>query len=271
MVRVMKRVSHIILGFICVLIFSLTARASDEDKTTAITAISSVRAALDAGNFDQTVIDGTALGTASGLVLAAEALNAQLLLGLADKKIKTAKRAMKLAKAALALEPQNPDAQFQYAIAYGFYGRHVSSFTAWRKNLPKKIRDEIDKAAKLAPADGRVDALKGAWHLNLLYRAGGWDVKKRYGADEATGLANYQTALKTNADDIIILSSYLMLNYILAPEQRADATQAALKNMLQNLRPKNAVERQIFSQMQGVADGFSNGKSFELAEKFVNQ
>jgi len=229
------------------------------------------RSSLDSGSYNQAVTQGTALGTADGFVLAAEALNAQLFLGQADRKTKTAKRAMKLAEAALALNPDTKDAQLQYAIAYGFYGRHVSSFTAWRKNLPKKIRAAIDKAALATPDDLRIEALKGAWHLNLLYRAGGFDVEKRYGANQAMGIAHFETALASNPDDIIIGSTYIMLLYVLEPQSRAAQTEDGLKTKVLSASPKNATEQQIQAQMQLIYESFATGEALARAEAFVNQ
>ncbi|MCF6219512.1 MAG: hypothetical protein L3J65_00215 [Robiginitomaculum sp.] len=231
-----------------------------------------IRVTLESGRYDLAAAQGSALGTADGLVLAAEALNAKLLLGQAERKTKTAKKAMKLAQAALVLEPKNAEAQLQYALAYGFYGRHVSSFTAWRKNLPKKILAEIDKAAIMAPQDGRVHALKGAWHLNLLYRAGGFDVEKRYGANAQLGETYFQSALAKYPDgDIIINASYLMLKFVLEPEIQAETTKQALQNTLLKLKPKNAVEQQVITQMQSVYAGFETGEALKLAEVFTNQ
>ncbi len=230
-----------------------------------------VRLTLESGRYDLAVEQGSALGTADGLVLAAEALNAKLLLGKAERKTKTAKKAMKLAKAALALEPKNAEAQLQYALAYGFYGRHVSTFTAWRKNLPKKILAEIDKAIALAPEDGRALALKGAWHLNLLYRANGFDVEKRYGANAGTGKTYFQNARTSEPNDVIILASFLMLEYVLAPDTLSGKTKLALENTLLQLKPRNAIERQVQAQMQDVYTGFSTGNALKQAEIFVNQ
>ena len=236
-----------------------------------------IRITLEAGGYDLAVEQGAALGTADGLVLAAEALNAKLLLGQAERKTKTAKRAMKLAKAALVLEPQNAEAQIQYALAYGFYGRHASNFKAWRKKLPQKIRAEIDKAAIMAPDDARTQGLKGAWHLNLLYRAGGFDVGKRYGASLQEGVAHFQNALVQNnlaqnfGSDIIIASNFLMLQYALSPEDHADQTELILLSDILTRQPQNDVERRILIQMQSVYEGFEAGDALDRAEAFLDQ
>jgi len=231
-----------------------------------------IRITLEAGSYDLAVEQAAALGSAGGLVLAAEALNAKLLLGKAARKVKTAKRAMKLAKAALVLDPQNAEAQIQYALAYGFYGRHASTFTAWRKKLPQKIRAEIDRAAIMAPDDVRVEALKGAWHLNLLYRAGDFDVGKRYGANAQEGVTHFKNAIaKNQGDDIIISSNFLMLQFVLEPETRAKPTKLALQTTILTKQPHNDVERQIQLQMQSVYDSFETGDALRRAEKFLSQ
>lgn len=228
------------------------------------------RAALDGGNYQLAVQQSAELGTADALVLAAEALNAQLLLGQAERKVRTAKKAMKMARAALELDPDTKDAHLQYALAYGFYGRHVSSFTAWRKNLPKKIHMAIDEAALAAPDDHRIHALRGAWHLNLLYKAGNFDVEKRYGANRAKGGAHFETALASHPDDIIIGASFIMLVYVLEPEAKAAQTEQSLKTILA-ANPKNATEQKLQQQMQKVYDGFATGEALRRAKTFINQ
>jgi len=235
-------------------------------------ALQDIRVTLESGQYDLAAEQASGLGTTDGLVLAAEALNAKLLLGHAKHKTKTAKRSMKLAKAALELDPNNPEAQFQYALAYGFYGRYASSFKAWRKKLPQKIRIEIEKAAAMAPEDPRVEALKGAWHWNLLYRANGFDVGKRFGASEEVGRRHFQKALQNNPDGrIIMYANFLMLDFILHPEKQAAPTKRALKTNLLPLQPQNAIERQILVQMQNIYTGFETGTALKQAKNFVEQ
>ena len=206
------------------------------------------------------------------MVLAAEAMNAKLLLGLANNKAKTAKRARKTARAALEIEPNNTEAQLQYAIAYGFYGRHVSPFAAWRKKLPQKILAEIERAALMHPSDSRVEALQGAWHLNLLYKGGKWNVEKRYGANKAKGIAHFQAALKQSKNDIIITANFLMLRFALDPDRLATQTQKELTRLVAQ-QPRNATERQLLTQMQHVLKGFevSNAQALTRAQAFLEQ
>ncbi len=234
--------------------------------------VQEMRMTLETGRYDLVVEQGSALGSADGYILAAEALNTKLLLGKAKRKTKTAKRAMKLAKAALEMDPRNAEAQIQYALAYGFYGRHASNFKAWRKKLPQKIHAEILTAAVMKPGEARVEALLGAWHLNMHYRASGFDVEKRYGASTLKGAAHFDNALEmVQGFDIIIASNYLMLQFVLDPETRSDQTKLVLQTNILTQKPTNAVESQILGQMQYVYEGFNKGSALERAEAFLDQ
>lgn len=223
-----------------------------------------VRTALYEGQLDHAHEQAKALGTAEGLIVAAEALNAKLLLGEAEKPSKTAKASMRLAKQALALDANNTDAQMQYAIAYGFYGRHVSPFKAWRKKIPLKILSEIEKTS--APHThiseqnlGRNFALQGAWHFSVVERAGAGRAQKYYGANELEGQRYFELALKHQPNDILISANYTLMRYVLAPETHQVWAQNNLR-MLLKIVPQNAVEARVQDRMKIILDAFSTQK-----------
>lgn len=235
------------------------------------------RTALYAGQFDQAHKQARELGTGVGLVLASEALNAKLLLGQSERPAKTAKAAMKLAKRALEMDAQNGPAQMQYAVAYGFYGRHVSGFKAWRKKLPMKIKDEIEKsiAMNTSEADAaRNQALRGAWHLSVVMRAGAHRAKSLYGANEAEGVRHFELAMCVNPDDILIAANYTLMRYVLDPEAHGQWAQDSLK-LIVNAKAQNAIERQVQIRMQQILDGFEQPEHIQksaqqLAQDFLN-
>lgn len=223
-----------------------------------------VRTALYEGQFDTAHEQAKALGTPEGLILAAEALNAKLLLGEAEKPKKTAKASMRLAQQALELDAQSVDAQMQYAVAYGFYGRHVSPFKAWRKKIPLKILSEIEKTAALH-ADmsdqnlGRNLALQGAWHFSVVERAGAGRAQKYYGANEIEGQRYFELALEHQPNDILISANYTLMRYVLAPETHQTWAQNNLRTLLK-IAPQNAVEARVQEHMQIILDAFSTQK-----------
>lgn len=255
---------RLIIRFVLIIpamFFALTAQAGD---------LSGIQTALASGQFETAARQGEALGTADGLAAAAEALNAELLLGKAKHGKKTAKRSMKLAEQALALNPDHAKARLQYAIAYGFYGRHVSSFTAWRKNLPPKIWTAAERAESLDPGNPHIDALKGAWHLNMLIKAGRFNVEKKYGANRDKGVTYFKRALAGKPNDMIILANYLMLLYVLEP-QTGPRIKAQLETRILPHIPDNEIERQLKAQMKHVYEGFANGTSLARAKSFIAQ
>ena len=99
------------------------------------------REALIAGEFDLAASAAPQLGTDEAKLIAAEALNAKVLLGLAEDDKDAAKEALALAQSVLAADPDNLEAQFQYALADGFITRATSPFKAWRKKLPQQTKE----------------------------------------------------------------------------------------------------------------------------------
>jgi tetratricopeptide (TPR) repeat protein len=232
--------------------------------------VADIDTALREGQYQSAYEQGLALDNAQGMVLAVEALNAQLLLGGQDDPSKLAKRALKLAKRARALDPEDKEAGVQYAIAYGFYGRHASAFKAWRKKLPQKIKAAIEDAHDRNASDARVEALRGAWHLSLLYRAGSWNVGKRYGASIAVGQKHFDTALALKPDDILINSNYGLMLYVLGPEQYKARTQYLLETAVAT-QPLNAVERDVQTRMAAILTTMKTNpaEALHAAENFV--
>lgn len=227
--------------------------------------------ALYAGQFDLAHSQANELSTNQGFVLAAEALNAKLLLGLSKNPSKTAKAAMTLANKVLKKESGNAEARIQYAIAYGFYGRQVSPFKAWRKKLPLKILAKIDKARMSSPDDARTLGLLGAWHLSVVQRAGVKTAGKLYGANEKDGLYYFDMARQAAPEDLVILANYTLMRYVLDPKTQEIQTQENLQKIIISA-PGNAVEARLQLQMQPILAAFKDGSDpVILAETFITR
>ena len=255
---------YVVSLFLSVVLWSVCLGAASASS------VSDIDTALREGQYQSAYEQGVALNNAQGMVLAVEALNAQLLLGGQDDPSKLAKRALKLAKRARALEPANTEADVQYAIAYGFYGRHASAFKAWRKKLPQKIKAAIENAHDHNASDARVEALRGAWHLSLLYRAGKWNVGKRYGASIAAGQKHFDAALDLKPDDILINSNYALMLYVLGPQQYKARSKFLLETAVAT-PPRNAVERDIQTRMAEILTALDTNpdQALHAAEDFV--
>ena len=209
------------------------------------------RDALIAGEFDLAANAAQQLGTNEAKLIAAEALSAKVLLGLAKDDKDTAKDALALSQSVLSSEPKNTEAQFQYAIADGFITRAASPLTAWRKKLPQKTKALIDTLCESASQDGRAFALLGAWHMGILRKTGEKNGKKWFGADLAEGQAAYEAALTLRPEDIIITSNYALSLAELDFGANGPRARTMLISVLA-ATPKDAVEREVQSRMRDV-------------------
>jgi len=167
-----------------------------------------IRLHMITGDYAAAYAHAEQLGTADGHALTAEILLSEIMLGQAEKNKKQAKRARKLAKAALELDPANQNARLQYAIADGFVTRETGDVSAWMKKLPQKTEAIVKAYRTDFPADPRGDALLGAWHLAIARKAGNKNAEKWFEASILDGRALFQKARLAEPDDIIIGVNY---------------------------------------------------------------
>ena len=209
------------------------------------------RNALVTGNFDAAASAAPQLNTHEAKLIAAEALNAKVLLGIAEDDKDAAKAALALSESVLTDDPSNIEAQFQYALADGFMTRATSPFKAWRKKLPQKTRAIIDSYITQSPQDGRAFALLGAWHMGILRKTGEKNGEKWFGATLAEGESAYKTALELRADDIIINANYALSLTELDFAAHGPTARARLTNVMAK-EPNNAVEREVQQRVQEI-------------------
>ena len=202
----MIAINHVSDHFHYLFSLSLSSQSFADD-------LEEARRALKNGNYNQAFTQGQAYGEIAGLLVAAEALNTQLLLGQSQRPKNDAKQAMAIARQILKVDPQNEKAKMAYALAYGFYGRSVSSLTAWRKKLPQKIHAAIDEAAAANLNSANSEALLAAWHLNIYFKAGEKMAKEQYGASLDVGKALFEKALDKAPQDILISANYAFTLY----------------------------------------------------------
>lgn len=208
---------------------------------------------MDHGDFEAAMILGEAEGTADGLAIAAEALNAPVMLLQTDNPKKQAKRAMAMAARAVAADPTHAEARLQYALALGFVTRASNPITVWRKGMAADLTEAIDDYLALDPESARGHALRGAWHYGIVRKAGQKRAENWYGATLAGGNTAYDRALELSPHDIIIEANYA-LSLI---DQDYDTNQARARDMLTDCTdtpPKDAVERAVQAQINTVLE-----------------
>lgn len=155
----------------------------------------SAQDAYDAGDWAYAQSLATEAADANSLALASQAALTPLLLGDtrdADRleKRDRARAAGELAQAALDLDPELSRAHLALAAALSYEARYTNPLTAALARLPQRARTHVERAVELAPSDPWAQALLGAWHLEIVRRAG----ERTFGADSETGLQRYRAA-----------------------------------------------------------------------------
>jgi hypothetical protein len=132
----------------------------------------------------------SAASDVDALILASEAALMPITLDQAEglsrrERRQAALRAQDYAEAALELEPENAQAHLRLAAGLGYQSRYVNKVRAVMMGLPQRGRDHMVEALRLDPTEPWAPAMLGAWHLEVVRRAG----EGMFDANEAEGLA----------------------------------------------------------------------------------
>ena len=138
----------------------------------------------------------SAASDVDALILASEAALMPITLDQADglsrrERRQAALRAQEYAEAALAIEPENAEAHLRLAAGLGYQSRYVNKIRAVMMGLPQQGRDHMIEAIALDPAEPWGPAMLGAWHLEVVRRAG----EGMFDANEAEGLSLMRQAV----------------------------------------------------------------------------
>lgn len=228
----------------CTPSFMSAKTPSEPPQINSVTELSEARLAFETGAYEHALILAGTYDTAEALVLQAEIMSSQIMLGLADRPHRYARQARTLAAEATSLDPDNVEAHIQHALAFGFEARTAGVITAWRKKLPEQCKQAIDKVHLLAPQDARTTALIGAWHLGIVRKAGERRASSMYGASETAGIQAYEAALEMDPGDIIIGGNYVFA-LMSFDRGRHHERAVAVMNALSATQPVTATEQEV--------------------------
>ena len=219
------------LGLFIALAFAITSFANDSPDP---------RAKLRLGDYAAAYAEASESQTADGQALAAEILLSEIMIGQAKKNKKQAKRARKIALAALEIDPTHQNARLQHAIADGFVTRETGDVSAWMKKLPQKTHAIVQRYRDDFPEDPRGDALLGAWHLAIARKAGNKNAIKWFDASISQGRTLFLSARAEQPDDAIIGVNYAFSLLALKDNDFADTEEARLVlTELTNMSPSD--------------------------------
>lgn len=132
-----------------------------------------------------------------------------------------------IAQSAIDRDPKYAEAYVQLAIAMGFRGRFLSAMDAQSERLPEKGRQAIDKALELDPLSPWAKASLGAWHLEIVHRAGPVLAEVTYGASRTEGLKAFREALAADPGNLLLHFHFALSILALDTDEfRTEALQA---------------------------------------------
>ena len=106
------------------------------------------------------------------------------------------------AEAQQAADPKNANAYYWQAYALGRYSQGISVAKALTQGLGSKVKNALETTIKLSPKHADAHIALGAFHAEVIDKVGKL-LGRTQGADAATGLKMFQTALKLNPTSAI--------------------------------------------------------------------
>ena len=204
--------------------------------------IEAARAALDAGRFIEAATLAEPLETSAGYTLAAQSLAIHgHHFAKGDEKQALLERATKLARKAVRLEPQNPDAHLQLAHALGRYAQTISISEMLEKGYPNQVREELEEVLRLKPDMSAVHLSLGSWHAEARH-GGGIMAGILYGASAKDALAHFKRAFELTPDDKPTLYLYARGLLLLDRDSNYEQARDLLTRAIQ-IPPQNAYDR----------------------------
>lgn len=206
-----------------VLFLAFLSPAWSLDSTAAMRRATS---AFHDGDFLQAVTLARRAGTAEAYAFAARAklVHADFV-SPQGQRLPLVMEAEQDARRAIALDPAFSEGHLQLAIALGFRGRLEGHMAAHFEGLADEARRHLDFVIDLEPENPWAHALLGGWHLEIS-EAGGLLGRTIYGANVASGIAEYARALELAPGDLVVtLQCALQLTALEREEHRARAVE----------------------------------------------
>ncbi len=215
--------------------------------------------AFSEGRYSEAATLAQTSGTADDLAFAARSLLAEAMS--AEDFIppqELVERAEKLARSAIAEDPDHIEARLQRAIALSLMARPLSTREAMRTGYGEDARDLAQSVLKDDPENIYANGFMAVWHIEVRRRGGALGASVM-GASVKKGRRFYQTAIKAAPDDASTHWQYARaLAALNAKKYRSEidqALRAALKaeptSRLESVMQERARALQTILQSQG--------------------
>jgi len=250
-------------ALLLLLIFTGTVRAAEPSSEPAGDPLAAARAAFVAGDYDGAAAlaadIGERDGNAAAYAFAARAVLAKAsFLPIGTDRLDATLRGKDYSRQAITLDPDNVEGHLQLAVALGYEGRAMGKAEAHGAGLADTAREHIDRAMSLNPRDPFAHGVLGAWHLEIVARAGGFFGGMMYGADEDDGIAAFETARRLAPDDPLFDYQYALCLLALDVADNADTARTVLQDQLR-VEASSALEARMAQEAQGLLDLLAAG------------
>ncbi|WP_295643917.1 hypothetical protein [uncultured Methylibium sp.] len=182
--------------------------AGDAEPLPKEAAVLEAWALFHAGEFRKAADAGLKAGGA-GLTVAnkAQSIYANYLEKSEKTKLELFQEVAERAEAQAAAEPKNANAHYFMAYALGRYSQGISVAKALAQGLGSKVKGALETTIQLSPKHADAHIALGAFHAEVIDKVGKL-LGRTQGADTATGLKMFQTALKLNPTSAIAMVEY---------------------------------------------------------------
>jgi hypothetical protein len=182
--------------------------AGDAEPLPKDAAVLEAWALFHAGEFKKAVDAGLKAGGA-GITVAnkAQSIYANYLEKSESAKLDLFLEVAQRAEAQQAADPKNANAWYWQAYALGRYSQGISVAKALTQGLGSKVKNALETTIKLSPKHADAHIALGAFHAEVIDKVGKL-LGKTQGADTATGLKMFQTAIKLNPASAIAMVEY---------------------------------------------------------------
>jgi len=144
------------------------------------------------------------------------------------------------AEAAMAADPDNPNAHYFHAYHLGRYSQSISIAKALSQGLGGKIKKSLDRAIELEPRHAEAHTALGLYHAEVISKVGKLVGSMTYGASADRSMEHFREAIRISNAPIAWIE-YGNGLYLLYGEKRVDDSNEAYEKAA-GMQPIDAMQ-----------------------------
>ena len=216
--------------------------ALGKDAAALAAALQDAWRAYHRGDFHHAYDAGAALkALGASVAIKAGGIHATHLVQSENERIARYEALAKLADAAIAALPNEPNSHYRRAFALGRYSQCISVAKALAQGVAGKVRESLDTTLRLAPKHAEARMALGLYNAEIVAKIGGMIAKLTYGASAAEAEKQLKEVLKLVSDAPIAWIEYGNMLLLLHGDKREDDVAEAYQKAAK-LKPRDAME-----------------------------